>query len=111
MSPSRPRGPRRAPPHINSPPPRRRPPAPAHPQPANGGAAIPDIVKRVTPAVVTITADGVTATDPTTGQTGTGTAIGSGGVFDASGLVLTNHPAVAGNPSQLTVTPKAGRTV
>ena len=84
--------------------------APANPQPANGQAAIPDIVKRVSPAVVTITADGVTATDPTTGQTGTGTAIGSGVIFDASGLVLTNHHVVAGNPSKLTVTLKDGRT-
>ena len=84
--------------------------APANPVPANGQASIPDIVKAVGPAVVTITADGVTSTDPTTGQTGTGTAIGSGVIFDASGLVLTNHHVVAGSPSRLTVTLRDGRT-
>jgi S1-C subfamily serine protease len=60
---------------------------------------------------VTITAEGVPSTDPTTGQTGTGTAVGSGIIFDASGLVLTNHHVVAGNPSRLTVTLKDGRTL
>jgi S1-C subfamily serine protease len=85
--------------------------APANPLPANGQASIPDIVKAVSPAVVTITAEGVTSTDPTTGQGGTGTAIGSGVIFDASGLVLTNHHVVAGNPSKLTVTLKDGRTL
>jgi S1-C subfamily serine protease len=84
---------------------------PANPVPSGGQASIPDIVTAVSPAVVTITADGVTSTDPTTGQTGTGTAIGSGIIFDASGLVLTNHHVVAGNPSKLTVTLKDGRTL
>ncbi len=84
--------------------------APANPVPANGQGSIVDIVKAVSPAVVTITADGVTATDPTTGQTGTGTAVGSGVIFDANGLVLTNHHVVNGNPSKLTVTLKDGRT-
>jgi S1-C subfamily serine protease len=84
--------------------------APANPLPANGQASIPAIVKAVGPAVVTITADGVTSADPTTGQGGTGTAIGSGVIFDASGLVLTNHHVVAGNPSKLTVTLRDGRT-
>jgi S1-C subfamily serine protease len=83
----------------------------ANPLPANGQASIPEIVKAVSPAVVTITAEGVTSTDPTTGQTGTGTAVGSGVIFDASGLVLTNHHVVAGNPSKLTVTLKDGRTL
>jgi len=68
-------------------------------------------VKAVSPAVVTITAEGVTATDPTTGQTGQGTATGSGVIFDSNGLILTNHHVVDGNPSKLTVTLKDGRTL
>ena len=83
---------------------------PANPLPANGQASIPDIVKAVGPAVVTITADGATSIDPTTGLSGTGTAVGSGIIFDAKGLVLTNHHVVAGSPSKLTVTLKDGRT-
>ncbi len=85
--------------------------APAQPAPAAGQGSLVDIVKQVSPAVVTITAEGVTETDPTTGQTGQGTAIGSGVIFDASGLVLTNHHVVSGNPSKLTVTLKDGRTL
>ena len=73
-------------------------------------APLVDIVKAVSPAVVTIVADGVTATDPTTGQTGTGTATGSGVIFDANGLVLTNHHVVAGDPQKLTVHLKDGRS-
>jgi S1-C subfamily serine protease len=75
----------------------------------NGGSVV-DIVKAVSPAVVTIVADGVTETDPNTGQTGTGTATGSGVIFDANGLILTNHHVVAGNPSKLTVNLKDGRS-
>jgi len=85
--------------------------ASANPLPANGQASIPEIVKAVSPATVTITAQGVTSTDPTTGQDTTGTAVGSGIIFDASGLVLTNHHVVAGSPSKLTVTLKDGRTL
>ena len=79
--------------------------------PAAGGSQAPvvDIVKAVSPAVVTIVADGVTETDPTTGQTGTGTATGSGVIFDANGLILTNHHVVAGDPSKLTVHLNDGR--
>ena len=77
--------------------------------PAAAGSLV-DIVKQVSPAVVTITAEGITATDPTTGQTGQGVAMGSGVIFDANGLILTNHHVVAGNPSRLTVTLKDGRT-
>ena len=84
--------------------------APAAIAPAAGQANVVDIVKAVSPAVVTITAEGVTETDPTTGQTGTGTAIGSGVIFDANGLILTNHHVVSGNPSKLTVTLKDGRS-
>ncbi len=69
-----------------------------------------DIVKAVSPAVVTIVADGVTSTDPTTGQSGTGTATGSGVIFDSNGLILTNHHVVAGDPQSLTVHLKDGRT-
>jgi S1-C subfamily serine protease len=78
---------------------------------AAGGSQAPvvDIVKAVSPAVVTIVADGVTETDPTTGQTGTGTATGSGVIFDGNGLILTNHHVVAGHPSKLTVHLNDGR--
>ena len=69
-----------------------------------------DIVKAVSPAVVTIVADGVTSTDPTTGQTGTGSATGSGVIFDSNGLILTNHHVVAGDPQSLTVHLNDGRT-
>jgi S1-C subfamily serine protease len=83
-------------------------PAPA--AATGNGASVVDIVKAVSPAVVTIVADGVTATDPNTGQTGTGTATGSGVIFDANGLILTNHHVVEGNPSKLTVNLKDGRS-
>jgi S1-C subfamily serine protease len=78
-----------------------------------GGAkdSVVDIVKAVSPAVVTIVADGVSSTDPSTGQTRTGTATGSGVIFDANGLILTNHHVVAGDPSQLTVNLKDGRAL
>jgi serine protease Do len=87
------------------------PSTPATQAPATGSTSIVDIVKAVSPAVVTIQADGVTATDPTTGQVGQGTAIGSGVIFDANGLILTNHHVVSGNPSKLTVTLKDGRSL
>ena len=73
-------------------------------------ASVVDIVKAVSPAVVTIVAEGITATDPTTGQTGTGAATGSGVIFDANGLILTNHHVVAGDPQKLTVNLKDGRS-
>ncbi len=78
--------------------------------PAGGQASVVDIVKAVSPAVVTIVVEGVTETDPMTGQTGTGTATGSGVIFDANGLVLTNHHVVEGSPSKLTVHLKDGRS-
>ncbi len=78
--------------------------------PAPGQGSVVDIVKSVSPAVVTIVAEGVTETDPTTGQTGTGTATGSGVIFDANGLILTNRHVVSGNPSKLTVNLKDGRS-
>jgi 2-alkenal reductase len=77
--------------------------------PAAAGSLV-DIVKQVSPAVVTITAEGVTADDPFGGQ-GQGVAMGSGVIFDANGLILTNHHVVSGNPSKLTVTLKDGRTL
>src|SRR5262245_47591947 len=75
---------------------------------AGSQSPVVDIVKAVSPAVVTIVADGVTSTDPTTGQTGTGTATGSGVIFDSNGLILTNHHVVAGDPKSLTVHLKDG---
>jgi serine protease Do len=77
---------------------------------AGSSQATVDIVKAVSPAVVTIVADGITATDPTTGQTGTGSATGSGVIFDSNGLILTNHHVVADNPQSLTVHLNDGRT-
>jgi S1-C subfamily serine protease len=79
------------------------------PQTGQGGSLV-DVVKAVSPAVVTITAEGVTETDPTTGMVGQGVATGSGVIFDANGLILTNHHVVAGNPAKLTVTLKDGRS-
>jgi S1-C subfamily serine protease len=69
-----------------------------------------DIVKSVSPAVVTIVADGITITDPQTGQAQQGSATGSGVIFDASGLILTNHHVVADDPQTLTVNLKDGRS-
>ena len=77
---------------------------------AGSSQATVDIVKAVGPAVVTIVADGITSTDPTTGQTGTGSATGSGVIFDATGLILTNHHVVADDPKSLTVHLNDGRT-
>lgn len=78
---------------------------------ATGNDSVVDIVKAVSPAVVTIVADGITSTDPQTGQTQQRTASGSGVIFDANGLILTNHHVVAGNPSKLTVNLKDGRSL
>jgi S1-C subfamily serine protease len=75
-----------------------------------GQASVVDIVKAVSPAVVTIVAEGVGATDSIFGRGGTGTATGSGVIFDSNGLILTNHHVVAGDPSKLTVNLKDGRT-
>ncbi len=69
-----------------------------------------NIVKAVSPAVVTIVADGITSTDPTTGQTGVGSATGSGVIFDSNGLILTNRHVVSGNPQSLTVNLADGRS-
>jgi S1-C subfamily serine protease len=77
----------------------------------SGTDSVVDIVKAVSPAVVTIVADGVTSTDPATGQTRQGSATGSGVIFDANGLILTNHHVVAGDPSTLTVNLKDGRSL
>ena len=86
-------------------------PAPIAQAPAAGGqVSVVDIVKAVSPAVVTIVAEGVSETDPITGMSGGGTATGSGVIFDANGLILTNHHVVAGNPSKLTVNLKDGRS-
>ena len=80
------------------------------PAPQITQGSVVDIMKAISPAVVTIQAEGVTATDPTTGMTGQGTAVGSGVIFDANGLILTNRHVVSGDPSKLTVTLKDGRS-
>ena len=87
------------------------PAAPAPAAPATGQTSVVDIVKAVSPAVVTIVAEGAAATNPITGQTGQGTATGSGVIFDANGLVLTNRHVVDGKPSKLTVNLKDGRSL
>jgi S1-C subfamily serine protease len=86
------------------------PATPGAPAAAPAAGSVVEIVKAVSPAVVTIVASNVTITDPTTGQTGQGTATGSGVIFDSNGLILTNHHVVEGNPSKLTVTLKDGRS-
>ena len=78
---------------------------------ATGNGSVVDIVKAVSPAVVTIVSDGITSTDPQTGQTQQGTATGSGVIFDANGLILTNHHVVAGDPQKITVNLKDGRSL
>ena len=80
------------------------------PAPQITQGSVVDIMKAISPAVVTIQAEGVSATDPTTGMTGQGTAVGSGVIFDANGLILTNRHVVSGDPSKLTVTLKDGRS-
>jgi S1-C subfamily serine protease len=86
-------------------------PAPAvTPAPATGTMSVVDIVKTVSPAVVTITAEGVSSGTSGFGQ-GSGSATGSGFIFDANGLILTNRHVVSGNPSKLTVALKDGRTL
>ena len=87
------------------------PAAPAPAAPAPGGTSVVEIVKAVSPAVVTIVAEGSTQTDPMTGQSFQGAGTGSGVIFDASGLVLTNHHVVAGDPQKLTVHLKDGRSL
>ena len=72
-------------------------PAVANPAPAAQGSIV-DIAKAVSPAVVTIVA-----------QTAQGTGTGSGVIFDANGLILTNHHVVEGNPQSLTVHLNDGR--
>ena len=62
-------------------------------------ANVVDIVKAVSPAVVTIVA-----------ESSMGTGTGSGVIFDANGLILTNHHVVAGDPQKLTVNLKDGRS-
>lgn len=89
-------------------------PTTAPPAAGNGGGGttpIVDIVKAVSPAVVTIVAEGVTEADPITGMTTQGTATGSGVIFDANGLILTNHHVVAGDPQSLSVHLKDGRSL
>ncbi|MFL5683674.1 MAG: S1C family serine protease [Chloroflexota bacterium] len=76
----------------------------------SASGSVVDIVKAVSPAVVTIVADGISSTDPQTGQTGVGTATGSGVIFDANGLILTNHHVVANDPQSVTVNLKDGRS-
>jgi S1-C subfamily serine protease len=85
-------------------------PAPATPAPVLDGSVV-DVVKAVSPAVVTIVAEGMTSTDPIFGLGGEGTATGSGVIFDADGLILTNRHVVSGNPTKLTVNLKDGRSL
>jgi S1-C subfamily serine protease len=87
------------------------PAADATPAPAGGERSVVDIVKAVSPAVVTIVAEGVSQESTIFGQGGSGTASGSGVFFDADGLVLTNRHVVSGSPSKITVNLKDGRSL
>ena len=78
---------------------------------AGGNESVVEIVKAVSPAVVTIVAEGISSTDPATGRTRQGSGTGSGVIFDADGLILTNHHVVAGDPAKLTVNLKDGRSL
>jgi S1-C subfamily serine protease len=89
-------------------------PAPATdatPAPATAERSVVDIVKAVSPAVVTIVAEGVSQESTIFGQGGSGTATGSGVIFDAAGLVLTNRHVVSGDPTAITVNLKDGRSL
>ena len=68
---------------------------------ATGNGSVVDIVKAVSPAVVTIVADGDHRDrSARPARPAQGTATGSGVIFDANGLILTNHHVVAGDPSE-----------
>jgi serine protease Do len=78
----------------------------ANPASASSADAVVAVAESASPAVVTITVDSA-------GQAGYGpfsvpsTGVGSGFVFDASGLILTNHHVIEGS-DKITVTFKDG---
>jgi S1-C subfamily serine protease len=72
----------------------------ATPAPVANEGSVVEVVKAVSPAVVTIVA-----------ETSQGTATGSGVIFDANGLILTNRHVVSGSPTSLTVKLKDGRSL
>jgi serine protease DegQ len=63
--------------------------SPAASQPVKSSERIPRIVERVQPSIVTIFAE------RDTGRAGTGQGVGSGVVYRADGIILTNHHVVA----------------
>ncbi len=69
--------------------------------PATGALDVPAILKRVRGSIVTVTARNVPVNSLL--ETQPGRQIGSGFVFDDSGLILTNHHVIAGGNS-ITVT-------
>ncbi len=75
-------------------------PVTAAPAPVANEGSVVEVVKAVSPAVVTIVA-----------ESAQGTGTGSGVIFDANGLILTNRHVVSGNPTKLTVKLKDGRTL
>ena len=75
-----------------------------------GQASVVDIVKAVSPAVVTIVGRGCHRDRSHHRHVRRGTATGSGVIFDANGLILTNRHVVSGSPSKLTVNLKDGRS-
>ncbi len=90
------------PPAQQAPAPTQTAPAPIQPVvPAPGGAqgSIVDIVKSVSPAVVTIQVDGVTSTD-ILGGSAQGSAVGSGVIFDSNGLDPDQPPRGVGRSDQ-----------
>ncbi len=72
----------------------------------NESSAVIDAAERVGPAVVKITIQGTTSTDPFGGIPSSG--VGSGVIYDANGWILTNRHVVA-DADTLTVELKDGR--
>ncbi len=86
------------------------PAASVAPAPAAETSSIVAVAKKVSPAVVTITAEGTTpSSDPNNPLQIPDTGVGSGVIFDPNGWILTNHHVVQGS-QKLTVKLTDGRS-